>query len=59
MSVPVFGSDGAIVLALTAIGASNRLDTSESGRSLTGLRDCAATVTQRLRSGAAPASTSP
>ncbi len=59
MSVPVFGIDGSVVLALTAIGASSRLDTSESGRALTGLRECAASVTRRLRTaGTAPASTS-
>ena len=53
MSVPVFGVDGSIVLALTAIGASNRLDTSESGPALTSLRECAASVTRRLRSAGA------
>lgn len=50
MSVPVFGLDGAMVLSLTAIGASGRLDTSEQGRLLPRLRECAATVSRRLRS---------
>lgn len=55
MSVPVFGLDGSVVLAVTIIGASNRLDTSESGRPLIRLRECAASVTARLRgAGLAP-----
>jgi flavin reductase (DIM6/NTAB) family NADH-FMN oxidoreductase RutF/DNA-binding IclR family transcriptional regulator len=54
LSVPVFDPDGAMVLALTAIGASDRLDTSESGKVVTGMRRCADTLTQRLRGNAPP-----
>jgi flavin reductase (DIM6/NTAB) family NADH-FMN oxidoreductase RutF/DNA-binding IclR family transcriptional regulator len=57
LSVPVFDPDGAMVLALTAIGASDRLDTSDSGKVLTGMRRCAETLTQRLRGGPAPSPT--
>jgi flavin reductase (DIM6/NTAB) family NADH-FMN oxidoreductase RutF/DNA-binding IclR family transcriptional regulator len=49
LSVPVFDTDGAMVLALTAIGASDRLDTSDEGKVLVGMRRCAATLIQRLR----------
>ncbi|MFC5496267.1 flavin reductase [Caenimonas terrae] len=56
LSVPVFDPDGAMVLALTAIGASDRLDTSDSGKVLVGMLRCAATLTQRLRGSSAPAS---
>jgi DNA-binding IclR family transcriptional regulator len=49
VSVPVFEAGGAMVLALTAIGATGRLDTSEDGRLITGLRSCAATLSQRLQ----------
>ena len=55
LSVPVFDADGAMVLALTAIGASDRLDTSDEGKVLVGMRRCAATLTQRLRGSPAPA----
>jgi flavin reductase (DIM6/NTAB) family NADH-FMN oxidoreductase RutF/DNA-binding IclR family transcriptional regulator len=54
LSVPVFDPNGAMVLALTAIGASDRLDTGDSGKVLVGMRRCAATLTQRLR-GSPPA----
>ena len=47
-SVPVFDASGAMVLALTAIGASDRLDLAESSRLVSGLRRCAATLGQRL-----------
>lgn len=46
--LPVFDPTGAMVLALTAIGASDRLDIGESGRLVTRLRACAATLSQRL-----------
>ncbi len=49
LSVPVFAPDGAMVFALTAIGASEQLDTGEDGKVLTGMRRCAHTLTQRLR----------
>lgn len=49
LSVPVFDPDGAMVLALTAIGASDRLDTSETGNVVSGMRRCAEELTQRLR----------
>lgn len=55
LSVPVFDPDGAMVLALTAIGASDRLDCSETGKVVTGMRRCADTLTQRLRASPAPA----
>jgi flavin reductase (DIM6/NTAB) family NADH-FMN oxidoreductase RutF/DNA-binding IclR family transcriptional regulator len=48
ISLPVFDQTGAMVLALTAIGAVDRLDISESGRLVTALRQCAATLSQRL-----------
>jgi DNA-binding IclR family transcriptional regulator len=54
LSVPVFDPDGAMVLALTAIGASDRLDTSEHGKVVTGMRRCAEQLTQRLRGAPAP-----
>ena len=47
-SVPVFDASGAMVLALTAIGASDRLDLAETSRLVSGLRRCAATLGQRL-----------
>jgi flavin reductase (DIM6/NTAB) family NADH-FMN oxidoreductase RutF/DNA-binding IclR family transcriptional regulator len=57
-SVPVFDQSGAMVLALTAIGSTQKLDLGESGRLITGLRECATTLSQRLggRSPAAEAS---
>ena len=58
LSVPVFDPDGAMVLALTAIGASDRLDTSEAGKVVGGMRRCADTLTQRLR-GTPPAAAQP
>jgi flavin reductase (DIM6/NTAB) family NADH-FMN oxidoreductase RutF len=54
LSVPVFDPDGAMVLALTAIGASDRLDTSEAGKVVRGMRRCADELTQRLRGSPAP-----
>ena len=48
ISVPVFDQSGAMVLALTAIGASDRLDISETGPLVSRMRDCAATLSQRL-----------
>jgi flavin reductase (DIM6/NTAB) family NADH-FMN oxidoreductase RutF/DNA-binding IclR family transcriptional regulator len=48
LSVPVFGQDGAMVLALTAIGASDSLDTGENGKVIMGLRRTATTLSQRL-----------
>ena len=53
-SVPVFDPNGAMVLALTAIGASDRLDTSETGKVVSGMRRCAEELTQRLRGSPAP-----
>jgi flavin reductase (DIM6/NTAB) family NADH-FMN oxidoreductase RutF len=58
LSVPVFDTDGSMVLALTAIGASDRLDTSETGKVVSGMRRCADTLTQRLR-GTPPAAAQP
>jgi DNA-binding IclR family transcriptional regulator len=57
-SVPVFDHTGAMVLALTVIGSTQKLDLGESGRLVTGLRQCAATLSRRLggRSPAAEAS---
>ncbi len=49
LSVPVFGRDGAMVLALTAIGGSDRLDTCEDGKVAAGMRRCADQLSQRLR----------
>ena len=54
LSVPVFDPGGAMVLALTAIGASDRLDTSETGKVVSGMRRCAQELTQRLRGTPAP-----
>jgi flavin reductase (DIM6/NTAB) family NADH-FMN oxidoreductase RutF/DNA-binding IclR family transcriptional regulator len=48
VSVPVFDQSGAMVLALTAIGAADRLDIGDSGQLVTRLRHCAATLSQRL-----------
>ncbi len=50
LSVPVFDGDGAMVLALTAIGATGRLDISDEGRLVRGLRECAATLARRIHS---------
>jgi flavin reductase (DIM6/NTAB) family NADH-FMN oxidoreductase RutF/DNA-binding IclR family transcriptional regulator len=49
LSVPVFGHDGAMVLALTAIGATNRLDPGDGGALVRGLRGCADMLSGRLR----------
>ncbi len=57
ISLPVFDQTGAMVLALTAIGASDRLDSSDAGALVTRMRHCAATLSQRLGArlpGAAP-----
>jgi hypothetical protein len=40
-----------MVLALTAIGTVDRLDVGESGRLVTRLRECAATLSRRLGAG--------
>jgi flavin reductase (DIM6/NTAB) family NADH-FMN oxidoreductase RutF/DNA-binding IclR family transcriptional regulator len=48
LSVPVFDQSGAMVLALTAIGTVDRLDVGDSGRLVTRLRECAATLSRRL-----------
>jgi flavin reductase (DIM6/NTAB) family NADH-FMN oxidoreductase RutF/DNA-binding IclR family transcriptional regulator len=48
LSVPVFDQSGGMVLALTAIGTVDRLDVNESGRLVTRLRECAATLSRRL-----------
>jgi DNA-binding IclR family transcriptional regulator len=60
-SVPVFDQSGAMVLALTAIGSTQRLDLDESSPLVRGLRDCAARLSQRLggRSPADQASNDP
>ncbi|GAB3768974.1 hypothetical protein GCM10028796_33410 [Ramlibacter monticola] len=60
-SVPVFDHSGAMVLALTALGHTQRMDLSEGSLLVTGLRHCAAAVSQRLggRSPAATASNDP
>lgn len=50
VSVPVFDADGAMVLALTAIGSRDRLDTSPHGRLVSGLRRCSAGISQRIGS---------
>lgn len=49
VSVPVFDGDGSMVLAFTAIGASDRLDTASDGRLLTRMRECAAQLGAGLR----------
>lgn len=49
ISVPVFDSESAMVLALTAIGASGTLDTDESGRVITRMRECAQELSARMR----------
>lgn len=48
LSVPVFDADGAMVLSLTAIGANDRLDTSDDGKLLTRMRDCARGLSAKL-----------
>jgi flavin reductase (DIM6/NTAB) family NADH-FMN oxidoreductase RutF len=55
LSVPVFDQGGGMVLALTAIGTVDRLDVSESGRLVTRLRECAATLSRRLGAASAAA----
>lgn len=55
VSVPVFGADGAMVFALTAIGASERLDTSAQGRLITSMQHCAASIFERLKASHPPA----
>jgi flavin reductase (DIM6/NTAB) family NADH-FMN oxidoreductase RutF len=56
LSVPVFDPSGAMVLALTAIGAADRLDLGEEGRLVTRARHAARLLSQRL--GALPAAAS-
>jgi hypothetical protein len=60
-SVPVFDQSGAMVLALTAIGSTHRLDLDDASPLVRGLRDCAARLSQRLggRSPADQASNDP
>lgn len=48
VSVPVFDAEGAMVLALTAIGASGRLDTSDEGRLVTRMRESARDLSATL-----------
>lgn len=48
VSVPVFDASNAMVLALTAIGSRDRLDTSRDGRLVTGLLRCASDISRRL-----------
>lgn len=50
VSTPIFDASGAMVLALTVIGARDRLDTSLDGHLIPALRHCAESVSQRLRS---------
>ena len=57
-SVPVFDQSGAMVLALTAIGSTQRLDLAEGSPLVRGLRDCAARLSQRL-GGRSPADRAP
>lgn len=52
VGVPVVDAGGAMVLVLTAIGASDRLDTALDGRLIPALRRCSESITQRLRSAA-------
>jgi flavin reductase (DIM6/NTAB) family NADH-FMN oxidoreductase RutF/DNA-binding IclR family transcriptional regulator len=48
LSVPVFDAQGAMVLALTAIGASDRLDTSDDGKVLPRMRACAQALSSKF-----------
>lgn len=48
VSVPVFDPSGAMILALTAIGASDRLDTKVDGRLVTSMRRCANAIERKL-----------
>lgn len=50
VSVPIFDACDRMILALSAIGASDRLDTSEDGRLISSMKRCAASVNERLRS---------
>jgi flavin reductase (DIM6/NTAB) family NADH-FMN oxidoreductase RutF/DNA-binding IclR family transcriptional regulator len=59
LSVPVFDRGGGMVLALTAIGTVDRLDVEESGRLVTRLRECAATLSRRLGAASPAAPTAP
>lgn len=54
VSVPVFDAEGAMVLALTSIGARESLDTNSHGQLITAMRGCAAGITQHLASTAPP-----
>lgn len=54
VSVPVFDPSGAMVLALTAIGAAGRIDIEENSRLCTGLLGCSTSITQRLTAAAIP-----
>lgn len=57
LSVPVFDTSGAMVLALTAIGSAQTMDTRDEGRLVSGLRRCATDLSRRIA--AATASPSP
>ena len=57
VKLALFAPDGAMVFSLTAIGASESLDTSDEGKVLAGMRRCADVLTQRLRG--APAQVQP
>lgn len=48
VSVPVFDANGAMVLALTSIGAADRLDTNPEGRLVVRLRACARELSAKL-----------
>jgi DNA-binding IclR family transcriptional regulator len=50
VSVPVFDPHNAMVLALTAIGHRDQLDTAKEGRLMTGLLRAAADIMRRLNS---------
>ncbi len=49
LSAPVFDGNGAMVLALTAIGATDRLDIRDEGRLVRRLRECAALLSHRMQ----------
>jgi DNA-binding IclR family transcriptional regulator len=48
LSVPVFGPDGAMILALTSIGAPGLLDTSVDGKLVKALQQCGSEISRRL-----------
>ncbi|MEO8278698.1 MAG: flavin reductase, partial [Ideonella sp.] len=51
LSVPVFHGDGRILLALTALGSSDRLDIGAEAQVPRALRECAARLSRRIGSG--------